>query len=171
VTFLGDAGVVASCMLNSQTAERRPSWRGPLRAAALATALFLIASAGTIALLWRASDIWAATHGHGTRGTWTATRQDTGSKMIRWYGDFHPADGGPVRHNVPMEGHVDPDHGKGTVRSAYRSGTAYALPGSAQWLALALVAMMPLAIAAFMAWLVIEQWQHRPRRGRTAPSR
>jgi hypothetical protein len=121
--------------------------------------LLLIAIAGTIALLWRAGDIWAATHGHGTAGTWTATRQDNDSKMIRWYGDFRPADGGPVRHNVPMEGYVDPDHGNGTVPAAYRSGTAYALPGSAQWLALTLIATMPLAIAAFMAWLVIEQWR------------
>ena len=146
-------------MLRSQSADRQPSRRDAFQAVALATLIFLIAIAGTTALLWRASDIWAATNGHGTPGTWTATHQDTGSEMIRWYGDFKPADGGPVRHNVPTEGYVDPDHGKGTVPAAYRSGTAYALPGSAQWLALALIATMPLAIAAFMTRLVVEQWR------------
>jgi hypothetical protein len=152
-------------MLNSQTADRRPSRRGALRAVALSTVLFLVAIAGTIALLWRASDIWAAGHGHGTPGTWTATHQDNESKMIRWYGDFNPAGGGPVRHDVPMEGYVDPVHGKGTVPATYRSGTAYALDGSAQWLALALIATLPFALAAFMARLVIEEWRQwrRPR--------
>ena len=146
-------------MLNGKTAAGRPSWWRPLQAAAVFSVMFLIAIAGTIALLWRASDIWAATHGHGTPGTWTATRQDTESRMIRWYGDFIPAGGGPVRHNVPLEGYVDPDHGNGTVPAAYRSGTAYRLPGSAQWLALTFIATGPIAMAAFMAWLVIEQWR------------
>jgi hypothetical protein len=87
--------------------------------------------------------------------------------LIRWYGEFALDGGGPVRHDVPMEGAVDPGHGRGTVAAVYRSGTAYALPGSGQWLALALVAVLPLAAAVFVAWLVIQVWR-RPRRGLAA---
>jgi hypothetical protein len=142
------------------------STREALKQTAVFGALALVAIAGTIALLWQASDIWAATHGYGTRGTWTATRDGGDHSLIRWYGDFTPDGGGPVRHEVPMEGAVDPGHGKGTVAAVYRSGTAYRLPGSGQWLALTLVALVPLAAGAGMVWLVIQVIQawRRPRR-------
>jgi hypothetical protein len=116
--------------------RRTDALREALNQTAVFGAISLVAIAGTIALLWRASDIWAATHGYGTPGTWTATHQDPGSRsMVRWYGDFTPYRDGPVRHDVPMEGYVDPVHGRGTVAAVYRSGTAYSVPGSGQWLA------------------------------------
>lgn len=145
---------------------RMLSWREAFKQTAVFAALALFAIAGTIALLWRASDIWAATHGHGTHGTWTATRSESGFRTFtRWYGDFAPDGGGPVRHDVPMEGPVDPGHAKKTVAAVYRSGTAYSLPGSAQWLALTLVAALPLGMAALMLWLAIQVWR-RPRASR-----
>lgn len=133
--------------------------REALKQTAVFGAMSLVAIAGTIVLLWRASDIWAATHGYGTRGTWTATRDAGSGSLIRWYGDFTPDGGGPVRHEVPMEGAVDPGHGKRIVAAVYRSGMAHSLPGSGQWLALTLIALLPLAGGALMVWLVIQVWR------------
>jgi hypothetical protein len=140
---------------------RRPSSRALFQQTAAYTVMFLVALAGTVGLLWRAGDIWAATHGHGTPGTWTATYKDTGGNFIQWYGDFAPQSGGPIKPHVPMEGFVD---GKEPVRAVYRSGTAYKVPGTGQWLALTLIATLPLIMAAFMAWCAIEPWRPRRRR-------
>lgn len=139
------------------------SWREVLKQTAVFSALSVVAIAGTIALLWRASDSWAATHGYGTPGRWTATRDAGGRSLVHWYGDFVPDDGGPVRHDVPMDGPVDPAHGTRTVTAVYRAGTAYLTPGTGQWLPLALVATVPLTAAVSMVWLITRIWRRRPR--------
>ncbi len=139
-----------------------------MRTRGLGAALQLVVVAVMLALgaalLWRAADIWAATHGHGTPGTWTSTRESMGGRTITWYGDFAPDGGGPTRRDVRMEGHVDVDRAHQPLRATYRSGTAYALPGSGQWLALGLVAPVPLAFAVFAAWLFVHDLRRRRRR-------
>lgn len=127
-------------MLEGQTTEYRRLRRDAVQQVALYSLVFLLAVAGAIALLWRASDIWAATHGHGTPGTWTATGRDTGFPMVAARSDTTCRWKATLTHT--------------TERERYRSGTAYALPGSAQWLALTLVALLPLALAAFTMRLV-----------------
>lgn len=46
---------------------------------------------------------WAAREEHGVRGTWVATTTQC-YRGCRTVGDFHPSNGGPVRHKVDLSG-------------------------------------------------------------------
>jgi hypothetical protein len=115
---------------------------------------------------------WSVTHGGGTPGTLTLTRQACSHPDCHWYGEF-VADDNSVRYSgVRMWDGVRGGTvgAKVRVRLSHETGDAYAETGSTAWVASGMVtltcALYLLGAAIWLSWRVL---RHRQSPSRTSP--
>ena len=119
--------------------------------------VFVVLAAITAVLLYQAYARWAPPHGHGIVGTWTASREVRGAKFATWFGDFAPADGGPVRHDVRLTSSVSGLKVGRSIPAATLDGHADAMSREdrSSWVPLALLGAVFAMGAGSTAWLAV----------------
>jgi hypothetical protein len=126
---------------------------------------FLFFSFVAVMLVRQAGNAWLATHGHGVPGTWTATNSESGAKRIDWYGDFTSAGGGPTRHRVPLDNNFVQLRVGQSLQVRVQGtdpGHAFATSQTWEWLPLALIAAVSVALAVIPPWLLIHHLRRSP---------
>jgi hypothetical protein len=117
----------------------------------------LVFLSGVAVVLWlQVVPAWAAAHGQGTYGQWTATRQGSSGRKRSWFGDFAPDDGGPVRRDVVLSGSTD-DVAIGKVIPAIDGGdrrSAFAVTDTTAWVMPGIAAGIYTGIAGAVVWFV-----------------
>jgi hypothetical protein len=111
----------------------------------------------TVMLLHQAYGRWAPTHGHGILGTWTASREERGYKYTDWFGDFTPADGGPVRHEVRLDSSVPILQAGQSIAAATlgQHSDAMSITDRNSWVPVALFGAGFATGAGLIGWLVM----------------
>lgn len=162
--------------LSAMSNVRAKGWRSRGEAVRdltmLALAFLLLAGVAAV-FLDRAYLTWAAAHGHGMPGTFTATHRGYAGKRIAWSGDFTPDNGGPTRIDVVLANNINGLHVGRSIPAVMLSDNseAFAATDTWGWLPLTIFGAIFASLAAGVAWFTAHHLRaHRRRPGPQEPA-
>jgi len=143
-----------------------PKHQAPARGRYALLVIFAALVGIAAVLLHRAYEMWAPTHGRAIAGTWTETREEHWHKHSAWFGDFTPARGGPVRHEVPLIRSVPDLHVGRSIPAAVLGdhSDAISISDRSAWVGPAILGVGFAAGAGAVGWLGVNDLPSTRRR-------